>query len=563
MKKSITKAELIQKLKELEQNLLEAQETITALQKNDAFLSRILDIAIEAVICIDESQRIILFNKGAAQIFGYTPEEIIGQPLNQLIPHSFQNIHHKHIQDFQKSAVTAKHMAERGEVAGLHKSGREFPAEASIAKLRIDRNTIFMVILRDITNRKAIETRLRASEIQMGLLLEQRNRELESFLSASQNMAETIHFKNFLDTVIKLVVGALPQVEAASLWLYDEATDALVAQAWEGYNDESMNNRTIPVSRCLVGLVYRTGQSQYFPDVQNTSIYEPSLYSGLPKVRSALGVPLRVAGTVLGVLFADSFSQLAAFGEADMRLLEALSTQIATALQNVRLFEQVLADREEIRQLVRQILLAQENERRHVARELHDEAGQILVLLKQSLQRTRRNLLNKFNEQFTHEMDRNIELAEQTMQQIRLLAYNLRPPMLDNMDINEVLKNYCEDFSTRSEIPVNYTGQALANLPDNLRITLYRFLQEALTNTLKHAEARTIQVILAYDGRNIRLSIHDDGHGFSLQTETKRKGMGLLNIRERLEALNGHLELESEADRGTYLSAYLPWENPL
>lgn len=129
-----------------------------------AQLNGILSIADDAIICIDSTQKIMLFNKGAERIFGWQAAEVIGSDLNLLIPMRFRHGHGKHIDNFDRSSQHARPMAERQEIFGMRKDGSEFPAEASISKLEVAGSLIHTVILRDITMRKAYEQELRAAK---------------------------------------------------------------------------------------------------------------------------------------------------------------------------------------------------------------------------------------------------------------------------------------------------------------------------------------------------------------------------------------------------------------
>jgi PAS domain S-box-containing protein len=118
------------------------------------FGAAIVSIAADAIISVDEEQRIVLFNSGAEQIFGYTEQEILGQPLDLLIPPRVAAVHRQHIRDFADSPVMARRMGERREISGIRKNGQEFPADASILKTRIDEGWLFTVVLRDTTAAK-------------------------------------------------------------------------------------------------------------------------------------------------------------------------------------------------------------------------------------------------------------------------------------------------------------------------------------------------------------------------------------------------------------------------
>jgi PAS domain S-box-containing protein len=126
-------------------------------------LAKILDLADDAIISLDENQRIILFNQGAERMFGYLSKDVNGQPLDLLLPPRLAQIHKRHIHDFQTSGISARRMGERADIQGRRKDGSEFPAEASISKVEVDGHLMFTVIMRDITQRVAAEERLKAS----------------------------------------------------------------------------------------------------------------------------------------------------------------------------------------------------------------------------------------------------------------------------------------------------------------------------------------------------------------------------------------------------------------
>jgi PAS domain S-box-containing protein len=133
-------------------------------QPEQPWIETLLDIAADAIIMIDDTQHIVRFNQGAERIFGYSAQEAIGQPLDILIPHSFIDIHQKHIESFAHSGAQPHLMDGRGEIAGRRKDGTVFPAEASIARVTTEEGSAFLAILRDISERKRTEAALKRSE---------------------------------------------------------------------------------------------------------------------------------------------------------------------------------------------------------------------------------------------------------------------------------------------------------------------------------------------------------------------------------------------------------------
>ncbi len=141
--------------------------------KSDGLLSRILDIADDAIISVDQAQRIIMFNQGAEKTFGYTADEALGQPLNILMPDRYADGHRQHVPDFGKSPIAARRMGEREGIVGRRKDGTEFPAEASISKVDIEGIRIYTVILRDMTQHRQAEERIKASLREKEVLLKE------------------------------------------------------------------------------------------------------------------------------------------------------------------------------------------------------------------------------------------------------------------------------------------------------------------------------------------------------------------------------------------------------
>ena len=154
-------------------------------------------------------------------------------------------------------------------------------------------------------------------------------------------------------------------------------------------------------------------------------------------------------------------------------------------------------------------------------------------------------------------------LTETTIEQVRTLAQNLRPPSLDNAGLDQCLRDYCQNLSQRSGISFDYHSYGIDKLPDHIQISLYRVIQESINNVLKHAMAHCVEVHLVCDAEAVTLTVRDDGRGFSpqiLDPQTPRSGLGLLGMQERVEALGGTLEINSQLGRGVALTARIPLE---
>jgi signal transduction histidine kinase len=218
-----------------------------------------------------------------------------------------------------------------------------------------------------------------------------------------------------------------------------------------------------------------------------------------------------------------------------------------------------------IQNLAKQVVYAQEEERRRLSRELHDEAGQALTALKLSLELLRADL-PAGSKDLSLNLGEAIALAETTMARVRLLAHGLRPPALDTLGLNLTLEACCRDYARRAQLTIQYQGYEVRGLSDAMSICLYRVLQEALTNVVKHARAHRVEVGLAPAPEQVCLTVADDGCGIDPDTLSildRPAGIGLLGMRERLELLDGRLALESVAGQGLRLTATLPLQaNP-
>ena len=215
---------------------------------------------------------------------------------------------------------------------------------------------------------------------------------------------------------------------------------------------------------------------------------------------------------------------------------------------------------EAIQEMARRIVLAQEEERQRISRELHDEAGQALTALKIGLEIIQGEV-PAGEEGLRQNLAEAIALTDTTRDRIRQLARGLRPPALDTVGLNLTLEDFCYNFSRRTQMAISYEGTPHLRLQDASTICLYRVLQEALTNVAKHAQASQVQVKLWVDETAVHLSIADDGVGFVGQTAVARlhsAGLGILGMHERVELLGGHLEIQSTLAQGTRLVAHLP-----
>lgn len=211
----------------------------------------------------------------------------------------------------------------------------------------------------------------------------------------------------------------------------------------------------------------------------------------------------------------------------------------------------------ELRRLSRQLVQAQEAERKSISRELHDEVGQMLTALRMEL-RSLQDLRAAPDPQFNDHFEAAKALAEQSLRALRDMAMGLRPSVLDDLGLGPAIQWQARQFSKRTGIPVNVRIDGVPSpLPEPHRTCIYRVVQEALTNCARHAQAKSIDVAVAGQANAISVSIRDDGVGFN-PFHVRGRGLGLVGIEERVMELGGELTLRSQPQKGTVLSAKIP-----
>jgi signal transduction histidine kinase len=238
------------------------------------------------------------------------------------------------------------------------------------------------------------------------------------------------------------------------------------------------------------------------------------------------------------------------FSDADLRVAEIFAARAAVA---VSLSQRVARD------TVRRVVEAQESERRRLALELHDETGQALTSILLGL-KTIRAAAGEAEAELAESEVR--ALVVQALQDVRALAVELRPSALDDYGVGPALQRLAETFAERSGIETVVETNLEARLPAEIETTLYRVVQEALTNVVKHAGAAHVSIVVSSQDSSVAVTIDDDGAGFE-PTHVRDDALGLLGMRERLALVRGTLTIESSPDAGTTLVARVPISGPL
>ncbi len=380
---------------------------------------------------------------------------------------------------------------------------------------------------------------------------QQRRAELErtiANLQATQAIALAVGAETDLDRVLELIVKrgrALVNARTVVILLRDR--DELVLVASAGHAGRPRGER-IAIAGSTSGEVMRRGRPERVTDVERR-LRISTQWLGVSEAASALLVPLAHRGQPVGVLIAfDRGTDGAAFREQDEQTLKAFAASAATAVATAQVVQQ---------HRVRDALAAAEGERRRWAQELHDETLQALGGLRVLLSSARRSGSHDLLDEATGAA---LTQIEQEITNLRAIITELRPAALDALGLAPALEALFDRHRSINDLAVAADLNLPEGLSDELQAAVYRVVQEALTNVVKHSGARRVTVTAAARGGHLILHIGDDGRGFAVGAG--HDGFGLTGMSERVSVIGGELSIES-GPSGTTVTASLPLCQPL
>lgn len=516
-----------------------------ALRESEERYRLLVELSPDA-IGVQSRGEILFVNEAGARILGAkSPEELIGRRYEDFLhPGDLPPI-----VDRQR-ALDQSQALQPSEVKVTRLDGQVITIESTAMPFTYEGEPAVLFISRDVTARKRIE---RSEREQRALA--------EGLRDISSALSSTLDYEEVLDRILENI-ARVAAFDTADILLVENGAARIVR--WRGYDQIATGPVDVrPLSFKISEVpnfrqMAESGLPLVIPDTR-----EFSGWVDIPElrfIRSFAGAPIRARGRVMGFLTVTS--QMPGFyGSTYAPRMQALADQAAIALENSRLYEQVIAGRERMRLLTQQVVSAQEEERHRLSRELHDEAGQSLTALQIGLQLAH-DEISPDQASVRRQLKGSIALAEATMDRMRFLAQNLRPPALDAIGLVPTLKDLCDEFALRSGLSVKFTSDPVPDLSEEVNVSLYRLLQEAFTNIIKHARAKQVLVAIHADGREVSLSICDDGKGFDSEKTTistnKSGGIGLLGMQERLELIGGTLDLQTAPGSGTTLISRVP-----
>ncbi len=379
----------------------------------------------------------------------------------------------------------------------------------------------------------------------------------ETLRSASLALTRYLDLDSVLEKLLELTNHVVP-FDRAVVYLYED-TNQVSAHLGRGFDQEEDREAAYSLrqdffNRPSLNEAFHTRHSVSIPDVAADPHWQPEAVA--PDLRSWAGVPLVAGDKIIGFCGLEK-CEPRFFTPKYLRWAESLANQASVAIQNAWLFDQVRAGQERMQMLSRRLVEAQEKERSFVARELHDEAGQALVSLMLEIGALKKDASEP--EAVLNHVKWLEENTAAVLENLHNLARDLRPATLDHLGLVAALRQYIESIEEQNKINIKFEPLGMEKrLPREAEISLYRIALEAITNVVRHAQARSIDIILEKEKEQVVLLVEDDGVGFTAGTELESDHLGLAGMRERAEMIGGTLTVESEPGQGTTVQLVLP-----
>lgn len=485
-------------------------------EEDEARLSAIIRSSVEAIITVDSEQRVVLFNPMAEALFGWPAELAIGRPLGDFIPERLRAAHEEHVRRFGITGASERQMGRQRALFALRRDGTEFPIEASISQTVEGGSKLFTVMLRDITERARADQALRTSL--------QRVKESEARLAGI--------IRSSMEAIITVderqrVILFNPMAEKLFGWPAEQATGRPLAD--------------------FIPERFRRAHEEHVRRFGVTGVSERAM--GRQRALYAL----RRDGSEFPV--EASISQIT---DSGARLYTVMLRDIT---ERVRAEQAMRHSREELQHLSDSILAAREEEKRRIARELHDDLGQRLSAMKMDLAMLGADVKE----------GRSIEclldgvaamnvVIDETVASVRRIASDLRPALLDELGMLPAIEWLANDCAARYGLSVTVDGVD-AEVSEQVAIAMFRIVQEALSNVVRHANATEVHIHVAVAAGQLALQVKDNGVGWDKLPagDEPRKSLGLLGIRERARLLGGTVAVDSAPGEGLCLEVRIPF----
>jgi signal transduction histidine kinase len=367
---------------------------------------------------------------------------------------------------------------------------------------------------------------------------------------------------SLLDQVVQ-ITGRTFGATVGAILLCDDANE-LEVHASFGVDAEIEQSLSVPIGEGFTGKIAETGEPDILPDVEHAlGLLNPHLVS---RAKALWGVPLRTpkgksvpgvpSDTVIGVLIIG-FSKPYQWLPTERELLRAIADRSALAIERARIGE-VLREREaRIAELSGHLLRVQEEERKRISRELHDETGQALMVIRLYL-----GMLEQVaGTRARGKIRETVGVVDRTIEGIRRIIGRLSPLVLQELGLVAAVRKEAKDFAKASGVKVRVAvSDEIGRLAPECEAAIYRVVQEALHNVAKHAKATLVNVQISRGEEIVHLIIEDDGQGMENTERWNGRSFGLAGMRERVAMLGGAVEVHSSPGNGTRIEVLVPIE---
>jgi signal transduction histidine kinase len=386
-------------------------------------------------------------------------------------------------------------------------------------------------------------------------------------LMASSRVSAAISGLHELDAILRIGLDNVLNImngTVGGIMLLDEPGQTLFYRVYHGLSDKYAEEMRLKLGEGIAGKVAQSGRAVLLEDISSEPNAARIDLVSLEGLRAFISVPLRAKDNVLGVMNVASHEPHR-FTKEDVYLLHSIGDQLGTAIEQARLQERLRKARERLRKLARQNLVAEEEERRRIARELHDETSQSLSGIALQLEALVEMSEKSGNQdaKFIDGLKKVQSLTVQVHKEVSRVISNLHPAVLDTLGlvaaVRQHAKNRLQPLDINATIEVKGTEM---RFPPDVEAALFRVIQGAIGNIAEHSKAKNASIVLVYQPDEFSLSISDDGQGFDVSkitdVEESGRGRGVFSMRERIGFLGGTSGIESKIGAGTTAWAKIP-----
>jgi signal transduction histidine kinase len=405
-------------------------------------------------------------------------------------------------------------------------------------------------------------TEVDALKQQVAQLQDENKRVLDriAVLQVLQDVARSLSSELNLDPLLHRILASAVQVmgaSAGSLLLLNQRTDELIFAVIEGGGGEALAGTRMPADKGIAGWVATHGEPLIIDDVNRDDRHYQEIDHDYDfATTSLLCVPMITKRKVIGVLQLLNEESGKYFTNADQEILITFAAQSAVAIENARLYQSLREEHD-------RLIVVEEDVRHQLARDLHDGPTQLLAAIIMSANFVKEAIKHDSLEHAIKELNEMLPVAEKALHQVRTLLFNLRPVILETQGLVPALDTYAQRLREVEGLNtvLNATGE-FGRLSHNAEVAIFSIVQEAISNAKKHAQASRIDIEVTPSDDNLTVVVRDDGVGFDVKAVTgryeERGSLGMLNMQERAELVDGELSLSSQPGKGTSISLQLP-----